>query len=206
MTDAGKPATGRGRGTGDEGSMLLELAIAIGVVAIVMASLTALFVDATATVRKQSDSQVAAQFAVAATERVSLLSGETLLLGRTRTAVLAQYRAPGVDAYLDPTRTQLTWQAAAAPAATVQGLPTAAETITVNGAPTKYQRHWYVGLCWQLRTGGECTVVPAVQQAARIPMYRIVVAVTWSSKDCSNARCAYVAAMLAERELTDPTF
>ena len=186
--------------------MMLELAIAVSVVAIVMGSLTALFVDATATVRKQSDAQVAAQFAVAATERVSLLSGETLLLGRTRTAVLGQYRAPGVDAYLDPTRTQLTWQAAGASAAAVQGLPTAAETITVNGAPTKYQRHWYVGLCWQLRTGGECTVVPAAQQASRIPMYRVVVAVTWTSKDCSAARCAYVAAMLAEREITDPTF
>jgi type II secretory pathway pseudopilin PulG len=186
--------------------MLLELAIAIGVVAIVMASLTALFVDATATVRKQSDAQVATQFAVAATERVSLLSGETLLLGRTRTAVLAQYRAPGVDAYLDPTRTQPAWQTAAAPAGTVQGLPTAAETITVNGAPTKYQRHWYVGLCWQLPTGGECTVVPATQQASRIPMYRIVVAVTWPSKDCAAGRCAYVAAMLAERQLDDPTF
>jgi hypothetical protein len=143
-------------------------------------------------------------------ERVSLLSGETLLLGRTLEAVEDQARPeklpPGVGPYLDSSQTKLTGQTAAAPAGTVQGLPTAAETVTVNGTPTKYQRHWYVGLCWQLRTGGACTNVAPALQASRVPMYRIVVAITWASKDCPTRLCSHVAAMLAERELTDPTF
>jgi prepilin-type N-terminal cleavage/methylation domain-containing protein len=202
-----RPAGRGGNHSGDRGSTLLELVVTLSIVGVVMTSLTALYVHSTAVQRKQSDMQVAAQFAVAAMERVSLLPGSTLLVGRSQQAVVNQWRAVGVDAFVNQTTTQLAWQAPGTSAPPgVEGLPTTAEAIKVNGTPTKYQRHWYVGLCWQPRTGGDCVVVPAAQQATRVPMYRVVVAITWRSKDCGGDTCQYVSAMLTERQLEDPTF
>lgn len=192
---------------GDEGFTLLETMIALAVVGTVMAGLALFFVNSGTALRRQSDTQTAVQLAAGAMDYVSQLPGDNVLLGRTQQAVQAQWQAPGVPAYLDPARTELAWQDPATPAsASVQGLPTTPERITVNGTATKFQRWWYVGLCWEPHGGGDCVVVPSQNRAQSVAMFRIVVAIIWPSPDCANSQCQYVGAMLAERSLDDPTW
>jgi type II secretory pathway pseudopilin PulG len=214
MTAPGAPTPGRppGKDPGEQGFALLEVLVALGVTAVVMASLAMFFVQSTTSVRKQTQTQHAAQLAVTSMEDVSQLPGSSILLGRTQQAVLSQWdrRLPAVDStyVANPaasTEVELAWTDEA-PARGMRVLPTTAEDITVNGAATMFQRHWYVGLCWQPRNGGNCTAVPVGQRPAMVPMYRVIIAIVWPSRDCPGATCQHVTAMLEERVTDDPMF
>jgi prepilin-type N-terminal cleavage/methylation domain-containing protein len=199
--------TRRRRGGDDCGFTLIELLVSIAIIGTVMASLTLFLVRTGSLSRQQTDTQAAAQIATSAMERVRLLTGSALLASRTRGGVQGQWRAPGVAPYLDPTKTQLTWDDPANPGPVpAQALPTGPEPVTIGGSPTRFSQSFYVGLCWEPPDTGECTVLPAAQQATAIPMYRVVVAVTWSSTDCAAGQCSYVTAVLVGRDLDDPTF
>ncbi|GAA0807852.1 type II secretion system protein [Spirilliplanes yamanashiensis] len=189
----------------DDGYTLVEVLVSIGVVGVVMAALGLFFLQTTTAGRRQADEQTAAQLTMAAMEQVSLLNGAALLQGRTQAAVQAQWRAPGVEAYLAAGETELVWSAEpAGPGAAA--LPTAPEPVLIAGSPSKFSRSWYVGACWQPRRAGECVVVPASQRPSRVPMYRVVIAVTWRSKDCASGLCSYTTATLVGAEQQDPTF
>ncbi|MBL7253176.1 type II secretion system protein [Paractinoplanes lichenicola] len=192
----------------DEGFTLIETMVALAVVGVVMSALALFFIRSSTVQHRQADVQVAAQLAANSLDYVSQLPGENVLLGRDQIAVQAQWQAPGTSVYLDPARTELAWQDPSTPAsATVAGLPTAPETIQPADGATPYQRWWYVGRCWQPKTGGDCVVVPAVPallRSSRVEMFRIVVALTWTAPDCANRQCQYVTAMLAESSLDDP--
>jgi type II secretory pathway pseudopilin PulG len=191
---------------GDDGFTMLEALISLGIIGTVMASLMLFFVQSSATTAYQADSQAATQVAAAAMERVSLLPGDALLAGRTKAEVLGQWRAPGVEPYLATSRTELTWQDPTAnPVTSAQSLPTTARTALIGGLASKFRESFYVGVCSQPPGAGDCTAVPATQQG-RIPMYRVVVAVTWTAKQCPASACSYVTAMLVEQDLTDPMF
>ncbi|GAA0814091.1 type IV pilus modification PilV family protein [Spirilliplanes yamanashiensis] len=195
-------------GRDDDGHTLLETLVSLGILATVLAALTLFYLASTAATRRQADAQAATQLAVSGMERVSLLTGAALLAGRTEQAVRQQVRAPGVDAYLDPAKTALVWQDPAAtggPAAALS-LPTSPQPVLVGGAPTKFRQSWYVGECWRPASGGDCVVVPADQRAGRVHLYRVVVAVTWPSRDCPGGTCAQVTAMLRAPGSADPTF
>jgi prepilin-type N-terminal cleavage/methylation domain-containing protein len=186
----------------DGGFTLLETMVALGIVGTVMASLSVFFVRSATVEHRQADMQVAAQLATSSMDYVSQLPAQKVLLGRTQTAVQTE---PGVSTYLSST--ELSWQDQSLPASTtVQGLPTAPETIRLTGDSTPYQRWWYVGSCWQPAAGGSCVVVAAAQQAHYVQMYRIVVAITWPSPDCAGKQCQYAASMLTEATLDDPTW
>lgn len=189
----------------DEGFTLVETIVALGIVGTVMASLAAFFVRSATVQHEQADTQVAAQIAASSMDYVSQLPGDNVLLGRMQAAVQAEWQAPAAYDYLS--RTQQAWQDPSLPASPgVQGLPTAPETIQLTGDATPYQRWWYVGNCWQARTGGDCTVVSAALQSSYVEMYRIVVVITWPSPNCAGSQCQYVSAMLTESDLTDPTW
>jgi type II secretory pathway pseudopilin PulG len=191
----------------DDGYTLLESLMSISIITTLLAGMTLFFVQVSAVNRNQADAQAATQLAVSSTERVSLLPGRSVLTGRTQAAVLAQTWVPGVSAYLSAGLTELTWQdPSVTDAATALSLPTAAETVAIAGVPSKFSRQWYVGQCWRPVAGGDCVVVPAAQRASRIAMYRVVVAITWPSKDCNSSVCSYVVAMLRSTDTTDPTF
>jgi prepilin-type N-terminal cleavage/methylation domain-containing protein len=195
----------RGPRRRDDGFTLVETVVALGLIGVVMAALVSFFVQSTAVRRKQADMQGAAQAAMAAMERVSLLTGRSVLQGRSDAAVAAQWAAPapGVGAYLDPAKTDRAWDESGAPEA---ALPTVPQPVTVGGQPSRYRQSFYVGRCWQPLRAGECVVVPEADRAARIPMYRVVVAVTWNSKDCAASLCSYVTAVLIGANAADPTF
>jgi type II secretory pathway pseudopilin PulG len=188
----------------DAGFMLLETLLALTIISVVMASVSMFFLQSTAVTRKQADGQAAAQIATAAVEKASLLPGSAVLTGRSQQDVVSQWRAPGVDAHLQ--HTELVWENPDVAAAASQALPTTVDPVLLGGDPTKFRRSWYVGVCWQPVNGGACVVVAPALQAGRIKMYRIIVAVTWSSKDCSGGLCSHVAATLTIHDQEDPTF
>jgi prepilin-type N-terminal cleavage/methylation domain-containing protein len=191
----------------DRGFTLIEVMVALGIVGTVMASLAVFFVRSSTTQHHQADTQVAAQLAAGSMDYVSQLPGANVLLGRTQAAVQAEWQAPAAAVYLDPARTELAWQDPALSASSaVQGLPTTPETIQLTTDSTPYQRWWYVGSCWQAKTGGDCTVVSTGLRSLYVPMYRVVVAITWNAPDCGTTKCQYVAAMLTETTLDDPTW
>jgi prepilin-type N-terminal cleavage/methylation domain-containing protein len=196
----------RRRGHDDDGFTLVETLVALGLIGVVMAALVLFFIQSTAANRKQADTQGAAQAAMTAMERVSLLTGRSVLQGRTDGAVAAQWAAPapGVGVYLDPAKTERAADESDPPGE-VQ-LPTTPEPVLVGGQPSRYRQSFYVGRCWQPPRAGECVVVPEAQRAGRIPMYRVVVAVTWNSKACAQNRCSYVTAVLLGANVDDPTF
>lgn len=188
----------------DAGFMLLETLLALTIISVVMASVSMFFLQSTAVTRKQADSQAAAQIAMAAVERATVLPGSAVLTGRSEQDVVNQWRAPGVDEHLQ--RTQLAWESADVATAAPQALPTTVDPVLVGGEPSKFRRSWYVGVCWQPVNGGPCVVVTSALQAGRIKMYRIIVAVTWSSRDCSGGLCSHVATTLTIHDQEDPTF
>jgi prepilin-type N-terminal cleavage/methylation domain-containing protein len=191
----------------DNGYTMLETLVSLAIITIMLTVLAGFYMQSTATNRRQADTQGATQYAVTAFERVSLLPGGALITGRTEHAVRSQERAPGVEAYLDPSKTRLVWQAAdATDPPTALSLPTHPEPVTVDGVPSKFRQSWYVGDCWRPADGGDCVVATPQQQANRIRMYRIIVAVTWPSRDCAAGVCSYIAAMLTSTNSADPTF
>ena len=191
----------------DQGFTLLETLVSLAIVVTVMSSLTVFFVRSATTQHHQADTQVAVQLAASGMDYVSQLPADNILLGRTQAAVQAEWQAPAAAGYLDTTKTQPAWQDPSLPAsATVQGLSTTPETIQLSTGATPYQRWWYVGLCWQPKTGGTCTVVATLLQSLSVKMYRVVVAITWPAPDCTGGLCQYATAMLTESTLDDPTW
>jgi prepilin-type N-terminal cleavage/methylation domain-containing protein len=193
----------------DRGFTLVETMVALGIVGTVMASLSVFFVRSATVQHRQADTQVAAQLAAGSMDYVSQLPGDNVLLGRTQAAVQAEWSLlnPIAGTYLDTTRTDPAWQDPTLPvSSSVQGLPTAPETIQLTSDSVPYQRWWYVGSCWQAKTGGDCVVVSSALRSLYVPMYRVVVVITWASPACAANRCQYVAAMLTESTLDDPTW
>ena len=193
-------------GRTDQGFTLLETMVSLAIVGTVMASLAVFFVRSATTQHHQADAQVAVQLAASGMDYVSQLPADNILLGRTQAAVQAEWQAPAAAGYLDATKTQPAWQDPTLPASAVQGLPTTPEAIQLTTGATPYKRWWYVGVCWQPKTGGDCTVVATALQSLYVKMYRVVVAVTWAAPDCATSLCQYASAMLTESSLDDPTW
>jgi prepilin-type N-terminal cleavage/methylation domain-containing protein len=197
-TDAGR----RHPRSTDAGFTLLETMISIGLIGIVMTSLTMFLVGSLSATSRQGGWQAAAQLADDGTERVHALKGSALANGRDKTSSDQQWAdpAPGVAAYL--AGMQEAYDAGAAyPAGATAALPTVAELPTVNGIG--YARHYYVGSCWQAAAGGDCG---KDSNPGWVPFYRVVVAVVWHEAHCPVAGCGYLAATLVSSAAGDPTF
>jgi prepilin-type N-terminal cleavage/methylation domain-containing protein len=195
------PRSTRGRGP-DAGFTLVEVLVAITLVAIVMTALTTFFVGAVSATSRQSGRQVATQLADDAAERVRSLKGSGLATGRDRASTDAQWGAPvaGVAAYL--TDMGKTWDPAAAfPAGATAPLPTTARPVTLNGLT--YGQNWYLGTCWQPAGGGDCGTATG---AGYVPFFRVVVAVTWSERHCPGGTCSYVTSTLVSSTSGEPVF
>jgi hypothetical protein len=78
-------------------------------------------------------------------------------------------------------------------------LPTTFKTVVLN--TVFYRQYWYVGRCYQPTGGGDCTA-----STGTVAFFRVVVAVTWSDKNCASWSCSYVTTTLVSSAATDPVF
>jgi type II secretory pathway pseudopilin PulG len=186
----------------DRGFLLLEAAVAMAIIMIVMTAVTSFFVVTVRINREQQNAQVAAQVAGSGMALVYSVRGSAVITGRDAASSTAQWNAltSGVTPYLSGTVEA--WDAAAAtgsgPTAT---LPTTPQDTTVRGVT--FHVSWYIGSCWQPAAGGTCAQTVT---AGAVPMYRIVVAVTWTEAGCASSLCTYAHSVLISNANTDPVF
>lgn len=186
----------------DAGFTMAELLVSIGVIGVVMASLMSFFVATVSVTNQQSGKQAAIQIANDGSELVRALRGASIVGGRDRVSSDAQWASPpsGVAGRLstmveawDPTATY--------PAGASAPLPTTPVSVLSNRVT--YQRHFFVGTCWQPSAGGECD---ATRSAGDVEFYRVLIAVTWPDRHCRTGACSYVASTLVSGALGEPVF
>ncbi|RSM51801.1 hypothetical protein DMB66_40935 [Actinoplanes sp. ATCC 53533] len=202
-------AVSSGRHTsGDSGSSLVEVMVAIALIGTVMAAAAPFLVKSLAVSNQQRGAQVAIQIANDALERVRALAPLSLLTGRGRTAVEAQWNqarltAPDtLVAHLDDM--QAAWDTNVANASGRDApLPTEPHGIAVNGSD--FAQHWYVGLCWQAKAVSGHPLGDCGPTSGPVPFFRVLVAVTWQQQECPANGCVYVASTLVNKG-TDPVF
>jgi type II secretory pathway pseudopilin PulG len=193
---------GHGRDRPDHGFMLLEAAVAMALILVVMGAVTSFFLASVKVARQQRNAEVAAQIATSGMSTVHSMRGSTLINGRDSASSQTQWSAltPAVTAYLGSSVEA--WDSvAAAGSGPTAALPTTPQDTIVRGLT--YHTSWYIGSCRQPTAGGPCDQTAA---AGFVPMYRVVVAVTWSDAACENSTCTYADAALVSSAPTDPVF
>ncbi|MGC9669227.1 putative Ig domain-containing protein [Planosporangium sp. 12N6] len=182
----------------DAGFSLVEMVVSIAVISVVMGALTTFLVTSLSAINQQRSKQTAIQLASSGIEQVRALKGSVVAAGHA--GVAWDRSVPGVARYLAEMKA-LAAPPSAPPASAP--LPTTAEEVRVNGVA--YQRYWYVGECWQARTGGACTATPG---PAAVKLLRVVVAVTWPGPErwCGRAACAYLTSTLVSAVPDEPVF
>jgi prepilin-type N-terminal cleavage/methylation domain-containing protein len=187
--------TRRREAAGDSGFTLIEVLVALAVISILMASLSAYFVTSIKASREQMHIQAAVRLAQAGMEQARGFGGATLLYNRRQCG--GCMNVAGYDmGYLSNT---LRWDAkvtGATPAVPYDDQP---QTITQNGIT--YYRYWFVGKCWQATTGGLCTTT-----VAPVAMVRLVVGVIWFESSCPATICVRASTALFSADPADPVF
>ncbi|WP_189235191.1 putative Ig domain-containing protein [Planomonospora parontospora] len=202
------------RGDGEAGFTLMEVLVSMAVIGTVMASLTVFFTNSLAFTGQQRSRQVAVQLAGDGIERARALKGSALLAGRGEDRVKVWWgKATDPEATHPAVRevrkhlesTESAWDptliaGSGSGAGASAPLPTEPEKVSVNGV--EYTRTWYVGRCWQQTSpiAGSaaeraCTDVPD-PGSADVRFFRVVVAVEWKHKGCSDGQCVYVTSTL----------
>jgi prepilin-type N-terminal cleavage/methylation domain-containing protein len=202
------------RGGRDAGFTLAEVMVSISLISVTMAALTPFFISAMSLTDHQRTRQVAIQIAGDGVERARALNGSALLVGRGQTASTAQWNgAPApVEPYLDTLSPAWDPDPLLDPGAGADApLPTKALTVAIGGK--QYEQQWYLGRCRQQGgpTGGadrDCTPVDDPDPDSTrpdVPMFGLVVAVTWTHRTCPADECVYVASTLFS-SASDPVF
>jgi prepilin-type N-terminal cleavage/methylation domain-containing protein len=185
----------------DDGVSLIEVLVAIALIGVVMTAVASFFVRTVAATNQQRGKQIATHLADSSMERVRALKGSAIADGR---------QAPSNQVYGDPGTPVVTlpggtiWRNVQATGG-VPLLPVDPETVTVAG--TSFQRYWYVGQCRMPATANltaDCnTGIPAL---GAVPMFRVIVAVTWRDKACTGQRCVFSTSTLVSAEADEPVF
>jgi type II secretory pathway pseudopilin PulG len=196
------PAPTPARPGGDAGFGLLETLISLMLVSIIMTAVTSFFVVGTNAQRRQRETVTATRLAADAMDRVQGIKGVALSFGRDYATSHAAWTSQpaAVSAYLANTVEKYDNTAATGAGATAT-LPTTAGTITADGIT--YTQRWYLGQCWVPASGGSCT---STSSATAVPLYRVVVLITWPDRSCGTAGCSFVTATLVSSAGSDPLF
>ena len=188
----------------DSGLSLIEVIVSIALIGIAMGTLTPVIVASVSATSRQGNMQVAAQLADDAADKVRSLKGSALVAGRDKSSSDAQWATPvtGVAPYL--VDSQETWDPTVTTGGVEATLPTTGSVVSINGV--HYVQNWYLGRCWQPKTGGACALPDAPPTSTDIGFLRVVVAVTWPDRHCAHTICSYVTSTLvsdADEQLFD---
>lgn len=193
----------------DRGMTLIEVIVAISIMAIVATSAISLSISSVANTTIQQRRQVAVSVASNAMETVAAhtlaannATGESRIYdGRTLARVTAAWTAsagfPGVD------KTYPGWDTSA----TTTSRPNIAidtdnpandptPPTVLNG--TQYRVRTLIGACYQPNAGGNCELLsgqstpPVLEPASYSKLIRVIVIVSWTAgDDCATGSCTY---------------
>ncbi len=196
------------RAGGDDGFFLLESIVAIAILTIIMAALTAFFTETVHTTSLQRAKQTAVQVADAAVDSLRAVPATDLATGRDATSVDTQFSGASSNlktTWLDPAVMKPSVDTSNSGASAV--VPTTPTTTSLNG--TTFSVSKYVGDCAApVGDAAACTTanLTATPATSYVGYVRAVVAVAWPDSRCASNTCTYVTATLITKTVTDPTF
>jgi prepilin-type N-terminal cleavage/methylation domain-containing protein len=195
----------------DDGFTLVEVVVALGIISVVMTSLTVFMVNSRRSGHYSSLRDTAVQVAAEGMEKARAVRGSALLGGRAQCAgTCPAVVSTTVSDLLGAGTTR--WDAPAAGTLTVPAPGTQAdgsavtqpadpEVVVLDG--TTFRRYYYLGTCWQPRLTTSATGVTCGTATDTAQLARLVVAVTWTGRECSPL-CSYAEAGLFSVAVTDP--
>jgi len=214
----------------DDGFVLLESVMAIGLITVLMVALTALFVSAMQSTAHQRATQGAVRIATDEADQARGLSAAGALSGRDKTSVQRQFaQAP---ATVQPWLSTVGVQAFSTDAATGAGeIPCSAETIGTSCAalPTvpvtrtmstiDYQVSFYQQWCHldaadaaadtdtddAVAGTPDCADTRVATDATLRQYLRVVVAIAWTDSSCPAGGCSYITSVMLSGD-ADPMF
>ncbi len=186
----------------DEGFSMVEMMVALLIIAIVSAASVAFFVDNIRGVNDQRQHQEAVYLADQQMETVESLPVAKLVAGRTQTEVNALYTTAAA------TKLNITGQDDTSNAGNYDSTAssTGSETVpltvtqTVNKVP--YALTTFIDVCWYSNVTGFCTPTSG---ATTTQEYRVSVYVTWKSPGACASGCNYSTSTLIDPS-ADPLF
>lgn len=189
-----------GSASAEDGFVLLESIVSIGLIVIMMAGLTSFFVSVTGVTNVLRGKQTAAMLADQAIDRIRAMQPTDTYAGRTTAAVNAEWlAAPTAVAAALVNMTKMSDDS---------GSPTKlaiSSTQTMNGIT--FTATNYLGSCAvpvAPTDGTNCT--NSWPNTVSVANYlRVVVGVTWTDKRCTNGVCSYVTTTLLSTD-SDPDF
>lgn len=198
-------------GGADDGFTLVEVVVSLGILTLIMTSMTVFMVGSRRTGRYASLRDTAVQLAVEGMERARAVRGSALLGGRAPCGVCAGVVAPEAATMLGTgvarwdaagTGTLSLPQPGAQPDGTVVSSPGDPEIVQLDAV--SFKRYYYVGACWQPTVSGSTTGLACGATTAAAPLVRLVVAVSWPQSGCAGGVCSYATAGLFSTAVTDP--
>ena len=200
---------------GQDGFILLESIISIGLVSVIMASLTTLFISTGTTTNHLRLRQEAIQLAESALEQVRDYAPNALVTGRDTQSVTQQFAtAPaGVTGVLATMVKEfdLTAPATSSSSTCVNVTPSSSYLPTSPVCQTVGSRtfsvSYYLGNCYAPTSGsGGCIQTVPAQNAPYVTYQRVVVGVAWANDHCNGSGSCYYTTSTLVDDNTDPAF
>jgi prepilin-type N-terminal cleavage/methylation domain-containing protein len=195
----------------DDGFTLVEVAVALGIITIVMTSLTVFMVNSRRGGHYSALRDTAAQLAVEGMEKARGVRGSALLGGRQACdATCPAVVSSAVTDLLGSGVTRIDKSATGtltvpAPGTQADGStvsqPTDPEVVLLDG--TSFRRYYYLGTCWQTRLTVSGTGLACGSVTSTVQLTRLVVAVAWTGRECTGT-CVYTEAGLFSVAVSDP--
>jgi large repetitive protein len=202
-------------GDRDSGFTMIEVVVSLVLLALIMSGVIGLFVrmlhSSSGIQGRQAAVPVANQALDFARSIPALRDGtgnSKLIAGRYQTSVTAQWAAAASISGVDMSGMYATWDTTA----TATSTPNLPLTTTVLVSGKSYSVQTLIGVCYRTGVNSPCTKVsgyatpPAVLPAGKVALYRVIVAVTFTTPgDSCSSGCTYVASTLIDPS-SDPTF
>jgi type II secretory pathway pseudopilin PulG len=179
---------------------MIEVIVSLGLISVLMASLTAYFVATQRVSTYQAQIQAATRVAQTGMEAARGYGGPTLLVGRAKCGTCLNVNGYDNGYLTDSVRYDAGVSGVTPTVAIPPTSGISADVVTVGGI--KYSRYYFVARCWQAALGGLCTTTTTLPVA----MVRLVVGVVWQSNNCPYTICIRAASSLFSADPADPVF